>query len=67
MNVDIGTEVAKFLEKEHINGIFVAVYEYEVIYLLTKNWQCFSFHYSNPESHNLMYTTIHTATAIPFI
>jgi hypothetical protein len=25
MNVEIGTEVAQFLEKEYINGIFVAV------------------------------------------
>jgi hypothetical protein len=25
MNVEIGTEAAQFLEKEHINGIFVAV------------------------------------------
>ncbi len=67
MNVEIGTEVAQFPAKESMNGILVAVYEYEGIYLLTKKWQCFSFHYSNPESHNLMYTKIHTATAIPFI
>ncbi len=26
MNVEIGTEAAKFPEKEHINGIFVAVW-----------------------------------------
>jgi hypothetical protein len=26
MNVEIGTEVAQFPEKEHINGIFLAVY-----------------------------------------
>jgi hypothetical protein len=26
MNVEIGTEAAQFLEKEYINGIFVAVY-----------------------------------------
>ncbi len=26
MNVEIGTVAAQFLEKEHINGIFVAVY-----------------------------------------
>ncbi len=26
MNVEIGTEAAKFPEKEYINGIFVAVY-----------------------------------------
>ncbi len=26
MNVEIGTEVAQFLEKENINGIFVAVW-----------------------------------------
>ncbi len=25
MNVEIGTEAAQFLEKEYINGIFVAV------------------------------------------
>ncbi len=29
MNVEIGTEVAQFPEKEYINGIFLAVY-YEV-------------------------------------
>jgi hypothetical protein len=26
MNVEIGTETAQFPEKEHINGIFVAVH-----------------------------------------
>jgi hypothetical protein len=26
MNVEIGTEAAQFPEKEHINGIFVAVH-----------------------------------------
>jgi hypothetical protein len=26
MNVEIGTEAAQFPEKEHINGIFLAVY-----------------------------------------
>ncbi len=26
MNVEIGTEAVQFREKEHINGIFVAVY-----------------------------------------
>ncbi len=28
MNVEIGTEAAQFLEKEYINGIFVAVHEF---------------------------------------
>jgi hypothetical protein len=27
MNVEIGTEAAQFPEKEHINGIFVAVWD----------------------------------------
>jgi hypothetical protein len=27
MNVEIGTEAAQFPEEEHINGIFVAVWE----------------------------------------
>ncbi len=29
MNVEIGIEAAQFLEKEYINGIFVAVYTLE--------------------------------------
>jgi hypothetical protein len=29
MNVEIGTEAAQFLEKEYINGIFVAVQAHE--------------------------------------
>ncbi len=28
MNVEIGTEAVQFLEKEHINGIFLAVCAY---------------------------------------
>jgi hypothetical protein len=28
MNVEIGTEASQFPEKEYINGIFVAVYNY---------------------------------------
>jgi hypothetical protein len=35
MNVEIGTEAAQFSEKEHINGIFVAV---QVSPRVTKMW-----------------------------
>jgi hypothetical protein len=31
MNVDTGTEAVQFPEKEHINGIFVAVYRVPAI------------------------------------
>ncbi len=34
MNVDIRTEDVQFLEKEYINGIFVAVYSTDKMYLL---------------------------------
>ncbi len=43
MNVEIGTEVAQLLEKEYINGIFVAVcfireyYTWSLLYLSTPN------------------------------
>jgi hypothetical protein len=30
MNVEIGTEVTQFPEKEYINGIFVAVYSFHL-------------------------------------
>ncbi len=33
MNVEIGTEVANFPEKEYINGIFVAVQLFSLLYL----------------------------------
>ncbi len=33
MNVEIGTEAPQFIEKENINGIFVAVY-YSVLFLV---------------------------------
>jgi hypothetical protein len=33
MNVEIGTEAALFPEKEYINGIFLAVYHYQLFFL----------------------------------
>ncbi len=33
MNVEIGAKAAQFLGKEHINGIFIAVYSYIASYI----------------------------------
>ncbi len=41
MNVEIGTEAAQFREKEYINGIFLAVFYWEVNCFCEK-WSCFS-------------------------
>jgi hypothetical protein len=35
MNVEIGTEAALFPEKEHINGIFLAVWQIQLYYAFT--------------------------------
>ncbi len=37
MNVEIGAEAALFLEKEYINGIAVAVYEWDWLMLIRKS------------------------------
>jgi hypothetical protein len=40
MNVEIGTEAAaQFLEKEYINGIFLAAHLEQILYLLLKEKQ----------------------------
>jgi hypothetical protein len=47
MNVEIGTEAAQFLEKEYINGIFVAVQAHEstgTVHIKQKHIQYVAFY-----------------------
>jgi hypothetical protein len=43
MNVEIGTEAAQFPEKEYINGICLAVYEYHTVILWKNEKVLFTF------------------------
>ncbi len=43
MNVEIGTEAAQFPEKEYINGIFLAVYNW-VQFSPKSYWMCLMVH-----------------------